>query len=107
MKKEIRIFLTLISVFILVNTSIYANENGITITKVPYSQEYEDWLKLPQELREKRVVPQMYDVDESVVNNLNNSNYILKGRRVARNLSLPDKYNTLEKMKIMNFHLCI
>ena len=100
MKKGIRILLILIFVFILVNTGIYADESGIAITKVPYSQEYEEWLKLPQELREKRVAPQMYDVDESVINSLNNSNNISKGRRMVRKSSLPDKYNTLDEMNI-------
>lgn len=99
MKKRIKTLLILVLAFIMVNTSIYAQENDFAITKVPYSQEYEEWLKLPDDIREKSITPQRYDVDESVINSLNNKNTSNR-RSFFRKSSLPTKYNTLDEMEV-------
>ena len=99
MKKYIRVFIMCMFVFVIVNTSIYANESGVEIKKVPYSEKYEEWLKLPDEIKEKAIEPQKYDVDESFIDSLNNDSSI-REKSILRNTSLPSYYNTLDEMEI-------
>ena len=70
MKKYIKALLATIFVVFILSTNIYAAENEVKITKVPYSKEYEEWLNLPEDIRKNSIAPAMYDVDESVIENL-------------------------------------
>lgn len=92
MKKRINVLLILMFALVVFNTNIYAKENDVNITKVPYSQEYEEWLKLPEEVRENTIAPQKYSSSEN--EDISNSTKI-KARE-----TLPTKYNTLDYMNV-------
>lgn len=91
MKRIYKIILITIILNVVCNISI-ANTNGnLIIKEAEFSSEYKKWLQLPEEEKEKSIMPSMYTI------NLD-ENYNLEG--YANEENLPTSYNTADYINI-------
>ena len=81
-----------------VNTKVFAADRKIKVEKVPFSKEYEEWLKLPENIRNNTIEPQKYGINESIDDNY--SNRRSNSKNMIKGADLPSKYNTLEYINI-------
>ena len=51
--------------------SVYASSTGNSIQKQEYSEEFQKWLKLTEEEKEKIIMPRAYDVEVSQTRSTN------------------------------------
>ena len=68
--------------------SVYASSTGNSIQKQEYSEEFQKWLKLTDEEKEKVIMPRAYDVE---VSQTRSSNPLYKARLLRSSINL--KYN--------------
>ena len=59
-KKSLSIFIIFLILFSL-SSNVFASINENTFKMIEYSKEYKEWLNLPEEERDKVIMPQMYD----------------------------------------------
>ena len=68
--------------------SVYASSTGNSIQKQEYSEEFQKWLKLTDEEKEKIIMPRAYDVE---VSQTRSTNPLYKARLLRSSINL--KYN--------------
>ena len=99
MNKQIKmtlIFVVVLFLSLLLQQNISSAAVFENLTVMPYTQEYQDWLALPEKERNNTIAPSMYDIKiTNVSKNTINSNNILKG-----SASLPAKYDLRKYIKI-------
>lgn len=64
--RKIILTITIITIFLTVFLSNFSLANTLLVNnmkKLEYSDEYKEWLKLPEEERKKVMMPNMYDID--------------------------------------------
>ena len=60
--KGITIVLLLFTLILLVNQEVFASDIANSLTKMEYSEEFQEWLELPDEEKNNVMMPRMYDV---------------------------------------------
>lgn len=89
MKKLMKIAsITAIFTILTFSYSVYASSTGNSIQKQEYSEEFQKWLKLTDEEKEKVIMPRAYDVE---VSQTRSTNPLYKARLLRSSINL--KYN--------------
>ena len=104
LKRTLILFIILIIAFL--STIVRAqNINGITARKVEYTEEYQNWLNLSDEEKQKQLEPRKYNIQTDKPNIINNTNNIFRIRNMLK--ASTDTDYTLkdvipENMKVKN-----
>lgn len=100
-KTKIIIFISILFV-ILMNCNIV---NAAYISQLDYSEEYKEWLALPEDERNKIIAPKMFDIDvnisennlytkiKTLMNSVTNSSFDLRSK-ISNNLKIRNQGNT-------------
>jgi len=101
-KKTKIILLILIFFLVFININIV---NAVEISEVEYSEEYKEWLELPEEEKQRIVTPKMFDLDvnisenkvftklKTLMNSILNSRFDLRDT-ISNNLKIRNQGNT-------------
>lgn len=100
-KTKIIIFISIL-LFIIINCNIV---NAAHISQLDYSEEYKEWLALPEDERNKVIAPKMFDIDvrisennlytkiKTLMNSVTNSSFDLRSK-ISNNLKIRNQGNT-------------